>query len=90
LPAKTGEDVASPSKRAGFLFEWKNKKEKTRKRVMKRRRMSLETQLKGVMKAIDSPKTPTQLKEGLGRRAVELKGKLQKKPSRGFFARLGF
>jgi len=57
---------------------------------MKRRRMSLETQLKGVIKAIDSPKTPPQLKEALGRRAVELEKKIKKKQPRGFFARLGF
>jgi hypothetical protein len=52
--------------------------------------MSPETQLKGVMKAIDSPKTPPQLKKALGRRAVELKNKLKRKPSRGLLARLGF
>jgi hypothetical protein len=57
---------------------------------MKRQKMSPETQLKGVMKAIDSPKTPPHLKKALGRRAAELKKQLKGKRSRGFFARLGF
>ncbi len=57
---------------------------------MKRQEMSPETQLKGVMKAIDSPKTPPHLKEALKRRAVELKNALKGKQPRGFFARLGF
>jgi hypothetical protein len=38
-----------------------------------KREMNLETQLKGVLKAIDSPNTPPHLKQALGRRAVELK-----------------
>ena len=57
---------------------------------MKRQKMSLETQLKGVTKAIDSPNTPPQLKKALGRRAAELQKRLNKKPSRGLLARLGF
>jgi hypothetical protein len=52
--------------------------------------MSAENQLKGVMKAIDSPKTPPHLKKALGRRAAELKKELRGKRPRGFFARLVF
>jgi hypothetical protein len=57
---------------------------------MKRREMSLETKLKGVLKAIDSPKTPPHLKEALGRYAVELKEKAKAKRPRRFFSRFGF
>jgi hypothetical protein len=57
---------------------------------MKRQKMSLETQLKGVLKAIDSPRTPPQLKQSLGRRAAALEKQLKKKPSRGILRRLGF
>ncbi len=57
---------------------------------MKRQKMSPETQLKGVMKAIDSPKTPPHLRKALGRRAIDLKQQLNGKPRRGLLARLGF
>jgi hypothetical protein len=57
---------------------------------MERQKMSPETQLKGVLKAIDSPNTPPHLKEALGRRAVELRQQLKLKKSRGLLARLGF
>jgi hypothetical protein len=52
--------------------------------------MNPETQLKGVLKAIDSPNTPPHLKRALGRRAVELTKQLKRKKKRGFFSRLGF
>jgi len=53
--------------------------------------MSPEAQLKSVMKAIDSPKTPPQLKRALGRRAVELEKELKaKKKSRGLLSGLRF
>jgi len=54
--------------------------------------MSPETQLKGVLKAIDSPRTPPHLKKALGRRAVELKAELKRNASRrrGLLGRLGF
>ena len=60
---------------------------------MKRKRgLSLKNQLKGVIKAIDSPRTPPHLKKALGQRAVELKEELKRKASRrrGLLARLGF
>ena len=59
---------------------------------MKRQKMSPETQLKGVIKAIDSPRTPPHLKKALGRRAVQLKEEIKKKASRrhGLLGRLGF
>jgi hypothetical protein len=57
---------------------------------MKRQKMSLETQLKGIKKAIDSPRTPRHLKPALGRRAVALEKQLKRKPSRGILGRLGF
>jgi hypothetical protein len=57
---------------------------------MKRQKMNPETQLKGVLKAIDSSNTPPQLKQGLGRRAIELKKQLERKKSRGLLNRLGF
>jgi hypothetical protein len=63
---------------------------KWRSKTVKKPKMSLEAQLKGVTKAIDSPNTPPQLKKALGRRAAELQRRLNKKPSRGFLARLGF
>jgi len=54
--------------------------------------MSPETQLKGVIKAIDSPKTPPHLKKALGRRAVQLKEEIKRKASRrrSLFAKRGF
>jgi len=54
--------------------------------------MSPETQLKGVIKAIDSPRTPPHLKKALGRRAVQLNEEIKKKASRrhGLLGRLGF
>jgi hypothetical protein len=58
---------------------------------MKRQKMSPQMQLKGVLKAIDSPNTPPHLKDALGRRAVELKKQLKRKKSRGgLLGRLGF
>jgi len=57
---------------------------------MKRQKMNPETQLKGVLKAIDSPNTPPHLKRALGRRAVELKKQLTRKKPRGFLAGFGF
>jgi len=57
---------------------------------MKRQNMSLETQLKGVIKAIDSPRTPRHLKKASGRRAAELQEKLRKKSSGSFLRRLRF
>jgi hypothetical protein len=59
---------------------------------MKHNKMSLENQLKGVIKAIDSPNTPRQLKKALGRRAAELQKELdrRKKRPRGLFAKFGF
>jgi hypothetical protein len=57
---------------------------------MKRKIMSLEIQLKGVRKAIQSPRTPPHLKKSLRRRADVLKKKLSDKKSPGFFERLGF
>lgn len=59
---------------------------------MKRQKMSAETQLKGVLKAIDSPKTPPQLKQALGRRAVELQKQMKREKSRRgrLLSRLGF
>jgi hypothetical protein len=56
---------------------------------MKKQRMNPETQLKGVLKAIDSPKTPPHLKAALARRAVELKKQSEKKKSPGLLARFG-
>jgi hypothetical protein len=55
-----------------------------------KRGMSLENQLKGVTKAIDSPKTPPQLKKALRRRAADLQRKVSGKRSRGLLARLPF
>jgi len=57
---------------------------------MKRRKMSLEVQLKGVRKAIQSPRTPPHLKKSLRRRVDVLEKKLSDKKSPGFFERLGF
>jgi hypothetical protein len=59
---------------------------------MKRQKMSAENQLKGVLKAIDSPNTPPQLKQALGRRAVELKKQMKREKSRGggLLSRFGF
>jgi hypothetical protein len=57
---------------------------------MKRQKMSLEVQLKGVKAAIDSPRTPPQLKKALGRRAAALQKQLKRKPRRGVFGRFGF
>lgn len=44
---------------------------------MARRKLSIEDQLKGVRAAIQSRRTPPQLKEGLKRRAEELEKKLR-------------
>lgn len=52
---------------------------------MARRKLTLEEQLKGVRAAIQSRRTPLQLKEGLQRRAEELEKRLKtegKKPRR--------
>jgi hypothetical protein len=57
---------------------------------MKRKHMSLEVQLKGVRKAIQSPRTPVHLKKSLRRRAEVLEKKLSGKKSAGFLERLGF
>jgi len=59
---------------------------------MRRQRMSAENQLKGVLKAIESPTTPPQLKQALGQRAVELKKEMKRKKSRGrgLLSRFGF
>jgi hypothetical protein len=54
--------------------------------------MSLETQLSGVKKAIDSPKTPQHLKKALAQRATDLQKELdrRKKRPRGIWGKLGF
>ena len=59
---------------------------------MKRQKMSPETQLKGVIKAIDSPRTPPHLKKALGQRAAQLKQEMKRKASRrrGLLGRFGF
>jgi hypothetical protein len=57
---------------------------------MKRQKMSAENQLKGVLKAIESPNTPPQLKRALARRAVELKKQMNRNKSRGLLKRFGF
>ena len=55
---------------------------------MARRKLTLEDQLKGVRAAIESRRTPPQLKDGLKRRADELqtkinsRGKTSQKPGR--------
>jgi len=47
---------------------------------MARRKLSLEQQLKGVKAAINSRKTPPQLREGLRRREVWLKDQIGRTP----------
>lgn len=64
---------------------------------MERRKLSLKDQLKGVRAALKSPRTPPQLKQGLKRRAEELRKQLgpartqgKAAPKRnGFLAALG-
>lgn len=50
---------------------------------MARRKLTALEQLKGVEKAIASPRTPPQLKEGLRRRADGLRKRLGKKKTGG-------
>jgi hypothetical protein len=73
-----------------LFLEYAVKTTQQRSKTVKKQEMSLETQLKGVTKAIDSPNTPPQLKKALGRRAAELERRLKEKPRRGLLARLGF
>ena len=49
---------------------------------MARRKLSLTDQLKGVRKAVLSPRTPPQLRDGLRRRAEDLERRLGVSPSR--------
>ena len=49
---------------------------------MARRKLSLAEQLKGVRAALRSPRTPSQLREGLRKRAEELRRKLNAAPKR--------
>jgi hypothetical protein len=65
-------------------------KHSTKEHRMKGNKLTLENQLKGVTKAIESPNTPPQLKKALVRRAAELRKQLRQKASRGIVARLGF
>jgi hypothetical protein len=56
---------------------------------MKKPKLSLESQFRGVEKALQNPKTPRQLIPSLQRRATELSialGRKQAKPRSGLFA----
>lgn len=53
-------------------------REEEEKKVMARRRLTLEEQLKGIRAAIQSKKTPPQLREGLKKRAKWLTSEIRR------------
>jgi hypothetical protein len=55
-------------------------RKKEEKKVMARNKLSLEQQLKGVKAAINSKKTPPQLRDGLRRREAWLRDQISTEP----------
>jgi len=54
---------------------------KERNTFVAHRQLTLKQQLKGVNAALKSPRTPSQLKKGLEKRAKQLRKQIKKKPS---------